>query len=534
MKQLTAKLTLCGILGRKVSRAFALFILLSVGIQANGQTDSVRGVVRISGIYIDDEGNRAVDPFTQNLYDGLALSLQDFSSLTSSGLLITADARNVTLNNRDIKLGLSQSARWKVNLSERQSRRVYTFAGDKYTRRDMYAGSFMGQVTDYLRIFGNASQTVRRGNFADGIDPSAPEIIVPVDYTHSFYTGGLRIGRERRNVELTYRASAFDDGPGAANDQDGRRYRVSYSSALPRYERWTVNGGAIRYERAFRNRQDSIIANTGWGGVRYRSESGLSAKYSFIFDRTRRTRDLVATDNIQNAIALGKNWRQSGGVSLGVRYSSVDDVNDDVRTTGIFGHVWAKLSALVTAEAGIGDEQTKVESGQTLTGDRSATRVYGSITRRGRQVVVKARLENRVTSNDDINTESAFNRYGVDVTVSIPAYCDVRVAYDFRDGEYEYQNNKYELQDHSLSGDVTTAEYKRMWAGVSGNYLRSRQSADAESFSLTMWWKTTIAERRYFELAYTAYNHDQFDDPAPLYRRYYTANVAQASLLWEL
>jgi len=512
-----------------------VFIFMSTtGATAQAQSDSVRGTVRVSGIFIDEEGNRAVDPFTQNLYKGVALSLLNFSAVSANGLRFTADARNLSLSNRDIALGLGKSARWKAAFSERQSRRVYTFNGDRFTRRDMYAGSFWGQVNDYIRVFADLGQTVRRGDIARGLDPSAPEALIPADYTHSHYTGGVKFGHERSMLELSYRESVYDDGPAASADQNGRRYRGSFAIPAPRYDRWNVNGGFTRFERAFRQRADSIFSNAAWGGLRYHDKNGFTAKYSFAFDRTRRTGDLVATDNIQNAITFAKNWSKDGGATLGVRYASVDDISNDLRTTGVFGQTWIKLGERTTAQGGFGDEQTAVEKGHPLTGERSATRIFASLTHREKHFSGKARIENRVTNNDDIGSKSAFDRYGLDVSVSHLEYGELRLAYDYRDGSYSYQYEKYNLQDHSLNGDFTSVEIKRMWAGASGSYTRSRKSSDAESFYLTLWWKTKMDNQRYLELAYTAYNHDQYDDPAPLYRRYYTANVAQLSLLWEL
>jgi hypothetical protein len=66
--------------------------------------------------------------------------------------------------------------------------------------------------------------------------------------------------------------------------------------------------------------------------------------------------------------------------------------------------------------------------------------------------------------------------------------------------------------------------------GVGGTYVRSRQDVDVESFSVRFSANYMIQKIYKFEVTYAAHNFDDFNDPSPIYSRYYTANVVEVSL----
>jgi hypothetical protein len=306
-------------------------------------------------------------------------------------------------------------------------------------------------------------------------------------------------------------------------------------SPLPRYERLLINAGFQRYEGYVTNRDDSLTANTFWAGGRFSYPGGWSLRYSFFFDRARRTGDLAATDNIVNALYAGKTFRRLAGVNVGYRYHINDDAVDELKGNSYFASGWVRPVSDVTLRAGFGTEDTDVNAGRTLTGDRESDRYWASAQYRLPEQYgsVRVKIEDKQTENPDIGSKADFVRAGCDFFVQHDMYGELRGSYSYQNGEYTNAAGSFEFSDHIISGDVWTAEYRKARAGFGGTYQRSRQDLDIESFTLRFSAAYRILDEYRLEGRYSAYNFDDlsdFNDRTMPYTRYYTGNVVEISI----
>ncbi|HEX2896996.1 MAG TPA: hypothetical protein VHP63_02985, partial [candidate division Zixibacteria bacterium] len=331
-------------------------------------------------------------------------------------------------------------------------------------------------------------------------------------------------------LELSLRGSDFNDDINPTNDRKSIQYRVTGSAPVPRAKGLFVNGGFQHYDLELPNIADTLTANTGWGGLRYFHEKGYYAKYSFIWDRARTTTDLAATDNITNALYLGKEWRSLGGFTVGYSYKLNDDINDELQTDAVHLSGWYKPHRQVTLRAGYGTEISDVESGTTLTGDKDVTRYNVSGTYKFKQGTWRAKFESKQTENKDIGSNADFTRIGTDINFNIEIYGDFSVSYDFLNGDYENSEGTFEFNDHVLWGNFLSRRYREFQFGFGCTYVRSLEDLDVENFSLKFSGNYIFSKVNKVEIIYTVHNFDDFDDPSPVYSRYYTANIVEISL----
>jgi hypothetical protein len=504
------------------------FILMLLG--ASGSASDFTGTARVGWIIIDDEGNRAVDHSTYNIYEGGTFSLEKFRYLMDNGLRVYGDFSNITLNNRNLVLGVAKSGHGQVSVSHNKYRRVYSFDGDRATRREQTRTSFWWQAHKYVRLFGGIGRTVKTGLFVDVFEPAGSPGIGRVDYGQTLYHGGAVATYNRSTVKVEFRGSTFSDELNSRNDRTTRRYRLTAASPLPNHENLLLNAGLQRYEASISDRYDSLIANTFWFGGRYYYRGGYSLRYSFIWDRARRTGDISATDNLAHTFFASKTWRGIGGVEAGYRYQINDDVADDLRSDGYSISGWFRPLSPLTVRAGYGIFNTDVESGRTLTGDRDRTHHWASVRYRHELGTARVKIEQRDSENDEIGSSADYLRFSGDLSVEVPKYGQLIATYAYSDGEWENSAGAFEYGEHVFSGDFLSREYSDAQAGVGGLYTRSRKDLDIERFSVRFFGGYRFADVYRLEARYTAYNYDDFNDVNGLYTQYYTSNVIEFSL----
>jgi len=511
-----------------------LAVLLSAGIALGaGELD---GRAKIGGVLLDEEGNPGVNQSTFNTYEGLALSLEDFRYTMDNGVRVYGDLKNITLNNRNLNVGVTKAGLFGVAARHNQYRRIYSLDGGQYTRRRQTSGDFWVQPHRYVKFFGGFGMTSRHGNQVELFEPeSVGPAVTNFDYSQTYFNGGVELKQGRRQLRFEYRGSSFSEDEAELSDRSSSRLRVSGRAPLPVYENLVLLGGYQHYEYRIDDTSDTVKANTGWlGGALYYGD-GWSLRYSFIWDRARRTGDLSATDNLTNAVYLGKTWRGLGGATIGYRHRINDDLLDEVTTDGYFFSGWLKPRVDLMLRAGYGAETKDVSDGRTLTGNADYTRQYASVRYdflRGSQIQLK--VTNRTTENDEIGSSYDYLRIGTDLVLDYPDYGLLQFSWAYMDGNYESRTDKFDFRDHVLSGDVWSREYRKFTAGVGGTYVRSQQDLDIEKFSVRLSGRYSFAARETIELIYTAHNYDDLADPSPVYSRYYTANIVELNLIYEL
>ncbi|UCD64819.1 MAG: hypothetical protein JSW34_05130 [Candidatus Zixiibacteriota bacterium] len=509
-------------------------IVVSGSLAAGAAADEYDGTIRVGYQYLDHDGNRSVDRSTFNLYEGVELSLERFAYRLDNGLNLSADIRNAALGNRNLSLGATRAGQWGVGFYHNSYRRLYDFVGDVESRRYRSGGQVWWRARPWLKAHAGVGVTKKNGDTMALFDVDDIGAASEVDYAHWTYHAGLTFKGDRKTAQVEYRGSDYTDNESLFNDRSTRRLRVAVSTPAPVHRNLMLNAGYQHYRLALERRPDTLMAQTLWGGARFHCRGGYTARYSFIFDRARRTGDLTDADNITHAFYLGKAFRRHGGLTVGYRYRINDDALDELTGTGYFVTAWLRPIQNLKLRSGYGSDELSVDEGRTLTGETERSRGWFSVRYKNDYGWIRGSIQNRQTSNDDIGSSTDYLRLAADLSIERPEYGSLAVTYSYGTGEYKNSAGYFEYEEHSVSGDLTSREYQGATVGFGGTYVRNRKNLDIERFSLRFSGQYRFEKVWTVHLAYRSHNFDNYNDPSPLYSEYYSNNVVQISLSYDL
>jgi hypothetical protein len=511
----------------------SIAIILALVLVLISQSTAVEydGKVKFGYLFLDEDGNRGVNQPTYNLYEGAGLSFENFSFRFDNGTRIYGNLRNLTMNNRNLFAGVTKAGMYGVTIRHHQYRRRYFSDVERSTRRDHTNAQAWLEPADFIRVYGGYGVTDKKGEMVALIDPG---LITPIEFGYKYYNAGVKLQYERSYLQFDYRGSDFKDDLDSFNDRTSNRFKISAFSPVPGYENLILNAGFQHFENNLKQRFDSLSANTTWGGARYYFEKGFSLRYSFIWDRARRTGDLAATDNISHAVYADKVWDGDGGVTIGYRFKINDEVYDELKTNGYHLSGWYRPMVALTFRAGYGSDREKVTDGVTLTGDQDRSRFYIQGKYRAPYGFVRLQYQDKQTDNDDIGSKADFSRVSADGRLVLEEYGNLEVSYAFLDGRYDNSGGRFVFKDHVVSGDLFSREFHQFRAGFGGTYSRSVKDVDVEASQLRFSGEYRFDDGYGMEIIYRAFNFDDLDDQSFIYSQYYTANVVEVSLYYEL
>lgn len=519
---------------KQIIAVAAAWLILSVFSVFTAVANEYQGTVRAGYIYTDIEGNQGVHQPTFNLYDGVAFSLEQFRYQWANGRKLTASLYNPFLDNRRLKLGFSEPGRGGLNFNHSAYRRTYDFKGDNSTRRQTSSGSIWLRPMKQVKLFGGFEVIDKNGKTVDFIEPELGNPLNTTDYTRRDIHGGMEVKYRGSYGRVEYRLADFNDDYNTVNDRRSKRLRATFYSPIPNYEQFALSGGFQHFTNHFLNRSDTLSANTVWGAVKYSHRLGYHVRYSFMFDRTHRTRDLTASDNIVHAVHFGKTWRGRGGITLG--YGT--RVNDDARVQRSSDEYslagWIRPIQALLIRGSMEVENDVIDSGRTLTGDRDRARNRLSAKYTIGTTSLRLAIEGRQRDNDDIGSSTEFLRFSSDLSVSHGKYGFLSASGSYGTGNYDNAAGQFEYTENTFSGAFMSREHRRMQVGFKGTYYRAERDVDLESFSVEFTGRYGIFDRTRLELVYSAHNFDNLDDPAVTYQQYYTANVVTVVVVYEL
>lgn len=511
----------------------ALMLLVTVPTSLVLATD-YSGTVKAGYTYTDLQGNLGVNQGTFNLYDGATMSLENFSAVLNNGYRINADLYNLTLDNRRLRFGVTRPGLMGISVNHSAYRRYYDFNGDVATKRYMTDGRLWWQAHRALRLFGDFGFNNLSGEVTPLYNTAENGLFDPVDYSNARFGFGLTYLQNRRTGTVEYRGASFSDDLSGVNDRATRRMRATFLTPVPHFEDVVANVGFQNFRVAVKGRSDSLFANTLWGGARWHFRDGYSIRYSFLFDRARRTGDLVATDNLVHALYASKVWRARAGVTAGYQRRFNDDIL--VKWTGNNWSLsaWAKPWTFLTLDAGHGSDKMEVDQGHVLTGNRERDAGWASAKLTRNIGWLRLKVTGRSTEYEEIGTKADYTRFATDTWLDLPKWGQLSGAYSFSKGKYENTSGQFEFNEHVVSGDITSREWQRIRLGLGGTYYRSRKDTDVEAFSVRMSGRYTHTNGLGLEVVYSSHNYDNFADPHPIYMEYYTDNVVEVSLTYNL
>lgn len=511
-------------IARFILQALCAGLLLS--ISANASDGS--GEIKVSHLYLDEEGNQAVNHSTFNLYEGFSLSLENLHYLLDNGLRFDADLKNIILNNRNLSLGAEKSGLFGIRLNHNQYRRIYDFEGTSFTRRHTESGRVWLNPHRYLKLWCGIKNVGRSGVIANMFGPDPAAFPIHVDYGRFEYNGGFRINYRGRALWTEYRRSNFSDKLGSSRDQTRQTYMLKALVPVPGLKWLVLSGGFRRFESWYDLTDFKISSNRAWGGFLADLPRHYQIRYHFIFDRTSSDGDYVATDNIAHAVYLSHLWPSLVRIVIGYQHAINDDFEDEVGANSYYISGWIKPHRALEfrAEYGLGEEGIK--KGGRLIGDEDRTRLrltgkyrhlkYGSLS---------LKFEDRIRENEDLDTRVDFTRLAADYSLALERYGILTAGYAVSNGDYTNHEEDFEFTGHTLYGDINMNEFHNLTPGFGLTYYRSKRGLDVESFIL----RFNLAFRFYddyrIEIRYDVHNFDDF-----LYLdRYYTANIVEINLI---
>lgn len=519
-----------------MKRILCLLALLSTFPASLAFGQSYSGQLSVGYVFTDEEGDLSLNQPTFNTYEGAAFSLRQFRLDLQKGMYVFGDLKNFTLNNRNLRAGVSKPGLFLVSLDSKQYRRIYSADGSAATQRAVSGGNAWFQPHRNVKVFGGYSQTYRRGSFVELYEIGGPPPARAVDFKNNWYNAGVVISERLRSLELEFKGQSYTDQLGIADDYTTQRYRVSGRSAVPRYEWLWANAGYELYNRQRQTLGDSIQTKLGWGGLRANFKEGWTARYSFLWDRTRATSEPVASDNIVNSFAAEKTFAQKGGLGAGYRYLLKDDVFHELKGNSMFASGWYRPMNKLDVRADVGTSSLDDKQGSTVGGDEDFTKFRVAATFHDTPGRLRIKYENRQHNRDEIGSTIDYDRLGADLQLTRQQYGTLTVSYNNIQGDYVDPYNSFHLDDHLLDGLLESATWHNAQALFGGTYLRSRNDLDTERFSVKAGGRYTFARRYTLEAIYTAHNFDDFLDAnnPGLYTRYYTANIVEVNLITDL
>jgi len=509
-----------------------IFIIISLSllwlVAVNVLASNGEGTVKIGYVFMDEEGNQSVQQSTFNQYDGLGLSFERFHYNFDNGLRLRADLKHITLNNRNLSLGVEKSGLFGIRAYNNQYRRTYNFEGSTFTRRHRTGASAWFIPHKYVRVFGGGTYVGKSGRMSDFFNLNQPEVLEDVDYTQFSYKIGLRANYRGRMFQAEYRAADYKDDINDSRDQKRYKIRLTAIASVPHYEWLILSGGFQHFETKYNKTDYKISANTVWGGTTVKLPKHFTVSYKFYFDRTGSDSDLVATDNLSHAFFAGHVWPGRVGVTIGYQHDVNDDAVDATKADGMYFSGWVKPVKRLDFRAEHGFRKEEVDEGARLLGDEDRNYLkisgkyrladYGSLT---------ARYANKNRKNDQLGSDIDFQRVALDASVSIAEYGTLSAGYAYATGEYENDESMFEFADHLLHGDINSAEYYNVTAGFGVSYYRSKQDLDVESYNLRFTGTYRFMKTHRLEITYNVHNFDDY----LIADNYYTANIVEVNLI---
>lgn len=512
----------------KALAALAAFFLLAA--DATGADNG--GRIRLGYIITDDDGNLGINHETYNLYEGPSVSLEEFRYLWENGLNLSANLKNITLNNRHLSASLYKPGFFGVSLLNHQYRRIYSFDGDRFTRRNTHAGQAYAYPFKYLKLYGGFSHTDRHGKSRFVFSPYGETAESETDYTHTSFSVGATGTYAGRSLDLEYRQYTFTEDRDAAAEREGRHIRINGFAPVPKYEWITLSGGYLYRQREHEGSEVDLTINTGWAATRLYLPKDVIVEYRFLASRADHTENPVEIDNFVNTASLSRIWPKYGGLRVGYEYRVSDDIYNRTRSNGFLLSGWYRYLDRLTVRARLALREKQVTRGATLVGDEDINR---------HQITASYRItdwgdvavawQGKSKMNDDIDTRADYNVFSVGTGLMRSEYGRLSLSYSYYVGNYENRGlsnpEEYEFSDHVLTGSVFPIEYRsvQVWAGAT--YYRTRRDSDIEKIGGHLGARYTLRQGYQLEAQYQVFNYDNF----VAIDQYYTGNIVNVYLI---
>lgn len=520
------------------------------------------GSVKIGFTSVDEEGSRAVDQSSYNLYEGFGLSLTDWNYAFDNGIGLHANLQNITLNNRLMEMQVGKPGVFKLNASNNQYRRIYDFGGANYTRRNMTNVRFSMNPVKHIELFGGFNQINRHG--VSELMPQSTydydvldTVVRVVDYKQTRFTGGVKWDNRKSMIRAFYRGTKFDDVTDLDNDQKGSEINTVISTIVPNYEWILLSGGYIYRNSKLDNLEAELTTHQGWGAVKLNLPNQVLAEYRLTYGYAERISEEDRTvDNIYQLFSLGKNFKNIVGLRAGYEMRTQDDFIQKVTSSGFLFEGWFKPTDKLSFNGSFTTRSEETDEGRRLLGDLDVTR--HQVTAQYADAAwgkFKVRWQQRTRENDplfteglttgiglttpeasEVNTKVEYSALTPELTLRRADLGSLTVAYSLITGTFENTTDAadYTFRDHLITGTVTPRSYGPLTADFSATYFRSKRDNDIEKFNLDFGLMYTFIKNHHLEVRYNVINFDDFRMLDGSYNEYYTGNIVSVNLIKDL
>ncbi len=517
MKQLS-------IICRFGSLAIATVILLTPAINASDGSASIK----LGYTFNDDTGSLAVNQETFNTYEGAALSLSNIQYRWENGVRLSADLRNITLNNRNLRTWIGKPGRFSLAATNNQYRRMYNWNGTDYTRRRNTNVQGMYQPSRYLKFFGGYGRTDKHGTTSFFLPAVSDSITRRGDWSQSRFNIGAQAGDKHGQVKVEYRRFDFTDNTALAANRGADQFDLTATTTVPKLKQVFLSGG-LNYRNDKINPTSTELSTTQyWGATKIYITSSTLLDYRILFATTKRSVPSQVIDNLQNTVSIGHSWGKWGGLRLGYENRMIDDLLVRTISDGILANGWAKPTSRLYLSGSFATRKTDADTALTLLGEESRTR--GSAIARYTQPEwgsLHGRWEGRFRRNNELNSSADYNVFGGELNVERPKYGRLTATYSYYQGQYENRSDTvdYEFADHVLTGHIYPATFKNVTVDAGGTWYLSKRVQDIEKFSFDFGLIYSFPKGHRVEVRYNVFNFDDF----LVSDKYYTANIVEVS-----
>jgi hypothetical protein len=486
------------------------------------------GDLKIGYIYIDEDGNQSVSYPSFNYFEGPAFSLERFGYRLGNGIKFSMDLRNVNLENRNVRLGVSKTGLYGVDFTTNRYVRVYDFDGDVETRRDRSMVKAWVTPSKYIKIFGSGSFNTVSGSrsavFGDfpGLEAQS------LDYMSSRYTFGGDLKVDGKLLHAEYGFWDYTDDIDEDNDQTRKMLRLNALLPLPQYERIVLSGAFRSFETEFESSGRSIESWTVMGAALYKFMDNARLNYIAKLNRAGSSDDLVDTDNLAHMVYLSYSSPKRFGATLGYQYHINDDFEDAIISNSYYLGGWLAPSDRITFKFEQGIRAEEVDEGSRLVGneDRTRTRIYGTF-KGSEQFTLKAGFELKSRENDQIGTSADYDRIYLEPVINYSDNLTLSGGYSLSRGEYENTVNTFEFRTHQVFGNIDIRPFEMLTGGFGIDYFRNEEDLDSEAINLLFRAVYSYDHGLRGELTYRVLN---FDDLL-IIDKYYTGNIVEFNLI---
>ncbi len=513
----------------QIKKLTGLIIACILGAVTTGFAGDGGGRVKAGYIYIDEEGNRAVNQETYNSYEGIGLSFEDWRYRLNNGVTLKADLHNVTLNNRNLRASASKPGLFNISLRNSQYRRSYDFDGGRFTRRRTTGGQVSMQPHRNAKLFGGFTQTDKHGVSSMSTTTVSDSVFSSTDYSHSSYNLGGLVTFPYGSARIEYRRYDFDDKVKDSGDRKANSIRVDASTLVPGANWINLSGGYHHRVDELDATELELKTNQGWGGVKLYLPRGHLLDYRILFARTQHSGDDSETDNVINTIAVGKSIGRIAGVRIGYENRISDDLVDRTVSHGFLFRGWCNYQQRLFLKVSLATRKKEVKTGATLLGDENFTRHRLTARYRDdRWGDFTAQWQGRIRENQDLRSKVDYNTISLDGNLTRSEYGRLSLRYSYYVGKYENASDEidYQFSDHLVAATLYPKAYRDVTVHVGGTYYRSRRGRDAEKFSLNFGAVYRFLDDHELEIKYQVFNFDDFLTRGS----YYTANIVEISV----